>query len=477
MVNEEDCCDRISLDQSMNGVSMRSKKQVNLLEGRILPTIVKLATPIMASSFVGLAYTLTDMFWVAGLGDRAVAAVGSCGTLLWLVDNLFSIPRVGGQVLVGQSLGAGEQDKARMWTRAALRLGYAVAFLATILFISMSGVLTSIFQFNEADTITRMETYLRIVSLGLIPKVGVRLYSAVLTASGNSFTPFVIYVTGLVLNIILDPLFILVFKWDVAGAAIATLIAEIVAYVLMLVAVKRHELFSNLRLFRERLNFQLLKPIAKLGAPISVQGAMHASVTILISRQIVRFGDLAVAAQRLGAQIESISWMTADGFSVAVNAFMAQNFGARLFDRTGKGYRVGFYLISSICTVTTLILYFLGEPIMGFFFSDPVSIVHGRDYLQVLSASQLLQGLTLLTSSAFSALGQSFIPSIVMTSFMMLRLPIGEALSATSLGVKGIWWSFSMTTNIAGLILIAIFPFFMRRLRRKEDIFRRGQRQ
>jgi putative MATE family efflux protein len=280
-----------------------------------------------------------------------------------------------------------------------------------------------------------------------------------------------------VLNIILDPLFILVFKWDVAGAAIATLIAEVVAYVLMLVAVKRHELFSNLRLFRERLNFQLLKPIAKLGAPISVQGAMHASVTILISRQIVRFGDLAVAAQRLGAQIESISWMTADGFSVAVNAFMAQNFGARLFDRTGKGYRVGFYLISSICTVTTLILYFLGEPIMGFFFSDPVSIVHGRDYLQVLSASQLLQGLTLLTSSAFSALGQSFIPSIVMTSFMMLRLPIGEALSATSLGVKGIWWSFSMTTNVAGLILIAIFPFFMRRLRRKEDIFRRGQRQ
>ncbi len=450
---------------------MRAKREINLLEGRILPTIVRLAMPIMASSFVGLAYTLADMFWVAGLGDRAVAAVGSGGTLLWLVDNLFSIPRVGGQVLVGQSLGAGRADEARMWTRAALRLGYAMACVATILFVSMSGTLISIFRFNDAETIARTEKYIRIVCLGLISKVGVRLYSAVLTASGNSLTPFVIYVTGLVLNMTLDPLFILVFKWDVAGAAIATLIAETTAYALMLIAVKRNELFSKLRLFRERLNVRLLKPIAKLGAPISVQGAMHATVTILISRQVVRFGDLAVAVQRLGAQIESISWMTADGFSVAVNAFIAQNYGARLFDRSGKGYRVGFYLISAICAVTSLILYFFGEPIMAIFFSESVAIAYGRDYLQVLSGSQLLQGLTLLTSSAFSALGQSYIPAIVMTSLMMLRLPIGAALSATSLGVNGIWWSFTITTNVAGLMLIVIFPFFLRHLRKREEPF------
>ncbi len=447
---------------------MRAKKEINLLEGRILPTLVRLAMPIMASSFVGLAYTLTDMFWVAGLGERAVAAVGSAGTLLWFIDNLFSIPRVGGQVLVGQSLGAGRTEDARMWTRATLRLGYAMAFVAMLLFVSLSGAITSIYRFNDVETIVRTETYLRIVSLGLIPKVGVRLYNAVFTASGNSFTPFIIYVIGLGINMVLDPLFILVFQLDVAGAAIATVISETIAYALMLIAVRRNELFSDLRLVRERLRLQLLKPILKLGAPISVQGVTHATATILISRQIVRFGDLAVAAQRLGAQIESISWMTADGFSIAVNAFIAQNYGARAFDRAGKGYRVGFGLISSICAVTSLIIYFFGGSIMTVFFSDPVAIKHGREYLQILSASQLLQGLTLLTSSAYSALGQSYIPAIVMTSFMLLRLPIGAMLSATSLGVKGIWWAFTITTNIAGLILIAIFPFYLRRLQDRE---------
>ena len=228
---------------------MHAKKEINLLEGRILPTLVRLAMPIMASSFVGLAYTLTDMFWVAGLGDRAVAAVGSAGTMLWFVDNLFSIPRVGGQVLVGQSLGAGRPDEARMWTRAALRLGYVMAFVATLIFVSMSGVLTSIYRFNDAETIIRTERYIRIVSIGLIPNVGVRLYNAVLTASGNSFTPFVIYVTGLGVNMVLDPLFILVFKWDVVGAAIATVVAETVAYVLMLIAIRRTELFFEFAAF------------------------------------------------------------------------------------------------------------------------------------------------------------------------------------------------------------------------------------
>ncbi len=449
---------------------MRQKSQINLLEGRILPTLIKLAMPIMASSFVGLAYTLTDMFWVAELGERAVAAVGTGGTLLWLVDSLFSVPRVGGQVLVGQTLGAGDPDEARKWARTALRLGYAMAFAIMLIFIFMSGALTSIFQFNDAETIVRTEKYIRIVAIGLIPKVGIRLYNAVLTASGNSFTPFVIYVTGLVLNMILDPLLIVVLKWDVAGAAIATVAAESIAYVLMLIAIRRNELFNDLRIFSEKIDFKRLKSVLKLGAPISVQGSMHAMVTILISRQIVRFGDLAVAAQRLGAQVESISWMTADGFSVAVNAFMAQNYGARSHDRVKKGYWAGIWLVSSVCIVTTLVLFFLGGPITAIFFSDPVAIDHGRDYLQILSASQLLQGITLLASSAFAALGQSFIPATIVTSLMVARLPIGALLSGTALGVKGIWWSLTLTTNIAGMILVVILPFYLRRLRRKDSL-------
>ncbi|HPX92723.1 MAG TPA: MATE family efflux transporter [Bacillota bacterium] len=446
---------------------MQNKKQLDLLKGRILPTVVKLAMPIMATSFVGLAYNLTDMFWVSSLGERAVAAVGSAGILFWLVESLFALPRIGGQVLVGQSLGAGDLQEARSWARAALRAGYLMAALLTLAFVSFQGPLTSIFHFNDLETIVRTETYLWIVGLGMIAHVGGRLYSAILTASGNSFTPFVIFVTGLTLNMILDPLFILHFRMDVAGAALATLLSETVAFGLMLTAVRRNEYFARLRLFSDPLEIRRLKPITKLGAPVAMQSGVHAVVTILISRMVVRFGDLAVAAQRLGTQVESISWMTADGFAAAVNAFMAQNFGAGKHTRVRRGYWSGFWLVFAICTVTSLILLFFGAPIVAIFFKDPLALGHGADYLHILSASQLLMGIQLLTSSAFAALGQSLLPSILVTGLMVSRIPLGTYLSGTALGVSGIWWSFSITSNLAGLVLLIALPLYMRKLERR----------
>ena len=446
---------------------MQKEKQLDLLKGRILPTVVKLAMPIMATSFVGLAYNLTDMFWVSSLGERAVAAVGSAGILFWLVESLFALPRIGGQVLVGQSLGAGDIEEARGWARAALRTAYLMAAALTLVFVFLQSPLTSIFHFNDLETIVRTETYLWIVGLGMIARVGGRLYSAILTASGNSFTPFVIFVTGLVLNMLLDPLFILVFKMDVAGAAIATLLSETTAFILMLAAVRRNEYIARLRLFSGPVEIHRLKPIAKLGAPVAMQSGVHAIVTILISRLVVRFGDLAVAAQRLGAQIESISWMTADGFAAAVNAFMAQNFGAGEHRRVRRGYWSGFWLVSGICTVTSLILLLFGAPIMTIFFKDPLALGHGADYLRILSASQLLMGIQLLTSSAFAALGQSLVPSIVVTGLMVSRIPLSTYLSGTALGVSGIWWSFSITTNLAGLALVIALPCYMRHLERR----------
>ncbi|NLB50696.1 MAG: MATE family efflux transporter, partial [Clostridiaceae bacterium] len=129
-----------------------------------------------------------------------------------------------------------------------------------------------------------------------------------------------------------------------------------------------------------------------------------------------------------------------------------------------KGYWSGFWLVSAICTVTSLILLFFGAPIMALFFKDPEALAHGADYLHILSASQLLMGIQLLTSSAFAALGQSLVPSLVVTGLMVSRIPMGYYLSGTALGVRGIWWSFSITTNLAGLALVVALPLYMRRL-------------
>ena len=132
-----------------------------------------------------------------------------------------------------------------------------------------------------------------------------------------------------------------------------------------------------------------------------------------------------------------------------------------------RGYWSGFWLVSLICTVTSLILLFFGAPVMAIFFKDPLALGYGADYLHILSASQLLMGIQLLTSSAFAALGQSLVPAIVVTGFMASRIPLGTCLSGTALGVSGIWWSFSITTNLAGLTLAVALPFYMRHLEKR----------
>ena len=342
-------------------------------------------------------------------------------------------------------------------------MGYLLAALFTLVVLLFKGPLTSIFRFNDLETIRWTESYLWIVGLGLLSRVGGRIYSALLTASGNSFTPFVVFVTGLVFNMVLDPLFIRVLKWDIAGAALATLLSELTSFILLLWAVRRNDLLSKLSLFRGPVDLRRLKPMVKLGLPVSARSVVHSSVSIFLSRIIAGFGDLAVAAQRLGVQVESLSWMTADGFAAAVNAFMAQNFGAKKHDRVRRGYWTGFWLITAFCMLTTLILFFLAQPITQLFFKDPEAILHSVDYLRILALSQLLMGIQILVSSAFAALGQSLIPSVIEMSLMAARIPLASFLSGTALGAKGIWWSFTLTTNLAGLILVVLFPIYMRR--------------
>jgi Na+-driven multidrug efflux pump len=155
--------------------------------------------------------------------------------------------------------------------------------------------------------------------------------------------------------------------------------------------------------------------------------------------------------------------MTADGFAAAVNAFMAQNFGAQKHDRVRRGYWTGLWLVAAFCLMTTLVLFFLGQPITELFFKDPEAIAHSVDYLRIIALSQLMMGLLILVSSAFASLGQSLIPSVIEMSLMAVRIPLAIFLAGTVLGVSGIWWSFTITTNVAGLILIVLFPIYMKR--------------
>ena len=189
---------------------------------------------------------------------------------------------------------------------------------------------------------------------------------------------------------------------------------------------------------------------------------------MIIARLIAGWGDAAVAVQKVGSQIESISWMTAEGFASAVNAFIAQNYGANKKDRIKKGYYTAIRLMTVWGVVTSAALIFFPQVFFQIFIQEPDVLPMGVDYLRILGVSQLFMCTEITTAGAFQGLGKTFPPAVEGVVLNLLRIPMALVLSATALGLNCVWWSISISSILKGIILPAWFFVVLRRYLKAE---------
>ena len=289
----------------------------NLTKGPILKTLTKLAVPIMASAFLGTLYNITDMAWIGLLGSRAVSGVG-----------------VGG-----------------MFTRQ----------------------MVGFFQLADTETYAAAMSYTRI-ACGLIVFSFLTLtLTGIYTAQGDSKTPFLANLVGLVTNMILDPVLILgpgIFpRLGVTGAAIATVTAQAIVMSIMILGIivqKKENVLKETKLFA-KLPREYVSGICKIGIPTAIQGMAYCAISMVLTRMVSGYGAEAIATQRVGGQIESVSWNTADGFGAALNAFIAQNYGAGKNDRVRKGYKASLWTVGIWGVLISVIFICFPEPIAQIF--------------------------------------------------------------------------------------------------------------
>ena len=452
-------------------------KRIDLLSGSIVSPLTRLALPIMGTSLIQMAYNLVDMIWVGRTGAGGVAAVGAAGMFMWLSGCLMVLARMGGQVYTAQRLGAGDVTGAARYTTASLQMGTAFSILYTLALILGARPLIGFFRLNSAQVVEDAVTYLWIVALGMFSSYINQILSAIITTTGNSRTPFLAMAAGLGINFFLDPLLIFglgpVPGMGVAGAAIATVLAQVIVTVIFWLYIRRDDhLFAHVRLL-SRPDFKVWREILKLGVPSALQSAIFPMISMVIARLIAGWGDDAVAVQKVGSQIESVAWMMADGFSVAVNSFIAQNVGAGNYQRAKKGYRVSMGIATIWGLFCTLLLFFGGGMILRIFIPDPAVSLMGVSYLTILSYCQLFVCWEYITTGAYSGSGHTLTPSVVSIVFTALRIPAALALSSTALGLDGIWWSISLSAVCKGVLIVILFFFFLRRkdaARRREGL-------
>ncbi len=449
-------------------------KKIDLLEGPIFQSLTKLALPIMATFLIQMAYNLIDMMWIGKLGSHAIASVGAAGMYMWFASGLSALPQTGGQIMVGQAIGAGKKENARDYASSAIMLAICYGILLTVFIFSMATPLIHFLKLNGERVILDGVRYLRIVSVGILFNFMNQVLTGIFTALGNSNVSFRTNKCGILLNLVLDP--VLIFgvgflpAMGVTGAAVATTVSQgIVMLLFWNECRKEKDILHNLKVWRKP-NGKCLLQINKVGLPVSLQSMMFTGISMVISRLIASFGDYAVAIQKVGSQIESITWMTAEGFSAAVNTFVAQNYGAGNKERVKKGYFTSMVVVVLWGILCTILLIVFPEQVMRLFIREKDVIPMGATYLQIVGYSQFFMCIEIATQGAFGGFGKTIPPFIVSAVFTFARIPVAKILCRTFLGLNGVWWTLTFSCVCKGIILVLWFSLFLRKYQ-KDSVF------
>ena len=435
-------------------------REIDLLKGNILSVLAKLAVPIMLTSMLQMTYNLVDMIWIGFEGANALAAVGAAGMFNILSAGLAVMAKMGGQVYLGQALGKGDHKQGIEYAQHALQLGLIFSISVGLICVIFANPLVSFFNFTNPKVIQDAIIYLMVCSGLSVFSFMNNILTGLVTAMGNSSLCFKVNAIGLVLNLVLDPLFIFGFLFippmHVAGAAVATVGAQAIVTLLFIYALKDEStIFSHINIFG-KMRFSIIKNIAKVGYPSAMDNAFYSIISMIIARMIAGYGEGAVAVQKVGAQIESITWMVAQGYGMALNSFVAQNCGAGLVERIKKAFKASIGLLTVWGIFTTLLLLLGAKPIMSIFIHEADVLSVGINYLVIISFSQLAMTLEYGFAGVFNGLAKTFTPGFISILFTAIRVPLAYLLTQ-QLGLDGIWWTLTITSIVKTIVLAIVY--------------------
>lgn len=429
-------------------------EKVDLTKGNVFKVIVSLAVPIMGTSFLQVAYGLIDMLWVGRLGSGAVAAVGTSNFFINLGYAINSLVIVGVGIKVAHSIGKKDDKQLKEYINIGMLLNGIIAVVYCAILIIFRKYLIDFFDLNNAALEQEARNYLLISAPMLFFSFYNFLFTRILGSFGNNKIALNISMIGLILNIILDPIFIYTFNMGVEGAAVATLISKLLMFIMFLM--KKGSPFRYCR--HLEVSMAKVVEIIKLGSPTASQRILFTLVSIVLARIIANFGADAIAAQKIGLQIETITLMIIGGLNRAISAYTGQNYGAKKFDRINEGYHKTLLIGIGYSLITSIIFLVIPKQIVSLFVSNTSTIESASNYLIIIGIAQIFSCLEVISNGVFTGLGIPKIPAVISITFTLSRLPIAIVL-AKFLGVNGIWVSIAVTSALKGIIALLVYEF------------------
>ncbi len=436
-----------------------------LTEGQLHKHLYQIALPIMGTSFIQMAYSFTDMAWLGRLNGKAVAAVGTVSVFLWIAQSLASFGKTASEVTISQSIGREDEGGAKVFAQHNFSLSLILSIFFALLFGYFTTELIDLYQLEASVRASAIE-YMHI-SLWSFPALFLTstlfgIYNAV----GNSKIPFRVLSFGLILNIILDPLFIHLFGWEVAGAAWATLLSQCLAFGYFLWRIKvKDRLFGGFALLNFRFKSAYLWLITKVGTPAALLNVLFAVVAIYMGRLASEIGGyVAVATLTTGGQLEALTWNTSQGVTTALSTIVGQNYAAGKYSRVFRVFRQALLFTFVIGLFGSLVFICFGKELFALIVPEKATYDVGAVYLRISGYSQVFMMLEITTQGFFYGLGRSYLPAIISIGGNYLRIPLALYLLSLGLGLSSVWWAISISSMLKGSLAIIAYLICKSRL-------------
>lgn len=405
--------------------------------------IFRFALPMLIGNIFQQLYNVVDSIIVGRyLGEKALAAVGASFPIIFMVIALIIGIGIGSSVVISQYFGARDYDKVK---RAA-DTTYIFLFFAGII-ITIVGLLSGEHIFRvmrlPEEILPMARTYLDIYMYGLVLMFGFNSVSSILRGVGDSKTPLFFLIVSTFLNIFLDILFVLVFKWGIAGAAWATVVAQAFSFVIAVIYLER--LRHMLRITFKRLVFDwnIFRQSVKIGLPTGIQQTLVALGGMALMGIVNTFGTDVIAGFSAASRIDSLAVIPIMNFSASLSGFVGQNIGAGKIDRVKRGLWATIKMSVLFSLLISAIILIWGDTMMVVFTTNPKVVDIGYHYLMIVSIFYLAFAVMFCINGLLRGAGAAVIPMyITLLSLWIVRIPLAYLLSKTfGMDEAGIWWS------------------------------------
>ncbi|HAN17247.1 MAG: MATE family efflux transporter [Bacteroidetes bacterium GWC2_33_15] len=428
----------------------------DLTKGKESSLILKFAMPMLLGNVFQQLYNVVDSVVVGNfIGKEALAAVGSSFPIIFAFLSLIIGIATGSTIVIAQYFGAKDIEKVKRTINTLFIFLIIASITVSIISIYFSEDLFRLLKLPD-EIIPQAKIYFNIFMGGILFSFGFNGISAILRGLGDSKTPLYFLIISTLVNIVLDLLFVLVFKWGIAGVAIATVISQCGAFVSAVIYLNRTHKIIRFSIKNLTFDRDIFFKSIRIGLPTGIQQTFVAVGMMALISIVNRFGTNVIAAYSVATRIDSLASMPAMNFSAALSTFVGQNIGAKKIDRVRSGFLATLKMSSILSVIVSAVVLIFGDFIVRLFTTDPEVIRIGKEYLVIVGAFYIVFSSMFVIAGVMRGAGDTLIPMFIsLIALWVIRIPVAWVLSR-EIGEAGIWWAIPIGWSV-GIILSYIY--------------------